>query len=137
MAKRGAARDRRARERRLAVDFAGQRRDPCYRQQGVKEPIDIVAEMDRDPGTRPVCARLTAGHRKALRLRRGPGGKGLKARRLACPGDGIVLTPMGEQWREDMLEIERMRRALQRALEMLRDGAERQDVLDVVVGGLG
>ncbi len=124
MAERGAAADPRFRRRRLGVDFAGQRRDPCYRKQGVEEPIDIVAEMDRDPGTRPICARLTAEQRKALRVRRGRGGKGLKDRRLACPGPGLTLTPMGEQWREDLVSIDRMRRALHRARTMLMDGAD-------------
>ena len=73
----------------------------------MEEPIDIVAEMDRDPGTPPICARLTAEQRKALRVGRGRGGKGLKARRLACPGPGLTLTPMGEQWREDLVAIDR------------------------------
>lgn len=98
---------------------------------------DHAEQMEREPGTRPVCARLTAAMRKALRLRKGPGRKGLQARRLACPGDGFALTPMGAQWREDLVALDRMQRAIKRAMEMLDDGAERSEVRDVLAGGLG
>lgn len=98
--------------------------------------VDVVADMEREPGTRPVCARLTEAQIKALRLRRGKS-TGLKARRLVCPGPGFALTPMGAQWREYLIENARMKRALLKAIEMLKRGAKRQSVLEVLVGGLG
>jgi hypothetical protein len=103
---------------------------------GEPEQIDHAEQMAREPGTRPICAALTADMRKALRTRKGRAA-GLKARRLVCPGRGFALTPMGAQWREDLILIERYERALKTARDMLRDGAERQDVLEVVIGGLG
>jgi hypothetical protein len=101
------------------------------------ENTDLIAQMEREPGTRPVCERLTVPQRRALRQRKGAGFRGLKARRLACPGDGCLLTPMGEQWREDLIALERKTRALVRLREMLDDGAERADLLEVIMGAMG
>ena len=100
------------------------------------DKIDIVAEMATDPGTRPICGALTTAQRKSLLTRKGQTA-GLKARRLVCPGPGFHLTPMGAQWRQDLIENDRMRRAITKAMEMLRDGSEHADVLEVLAGGLG
>jgi hypothetical protein len=102
-----------------------------------KRESDLFEQMAREPWTRPICARLTTVQRSALRRRKGVGLKGLKARRLACPGDGFHLTPMGDQWREDLIDLERKTRALVKLRSMLDDGAERQALLEVVTGGLG
>jgi hypothetical protein len=100
--------------------------------------VDHAKQMKREPGTRPVCAALTASMRKALRLGRTPVGaasKGLRDRRLW--GFGVsAATPMGAQWREDLITMERMRRTLETLREKLADGAERSELSDIIEGGL-
>ncbi len=108
------------------------------------EQMDIVAEMDREPGTRPVCDELSSTMLKALRsgmTKSGGAAAGLMARRLWCPGklggSRFAATPMGAQWRQTLIENERMRRALLRLREGLLNGEDRVDLLDVVAGALG
>lgn len=101
---------------------------------------DIIEQMEREPGTRPVCAALTGPQLKALRLGRVtiPTMRALAARRLLCPAGVATFkpTPMGAQWRQTLIEHDRMRRALRRAQALLNDGGGRQDVLDAIAGGL-
>lgn len=94
---------------------------------------DTIDEMAAEPGTRPVCAALTAS--MLGDLRRGKSSHGLRVRRLSSFGGG--LTPMGEQWRTALVENERMRRALDGLREMVQRGATQQELLDAIAGGLG
>lgn len=103
---------------------------------------ETLAERSHDE-CRPVCDELSEAMLKALRggsTRSGGAAAGLKARRLWCPGalrgNRFAPTPMGEQWRRCLIELERKTRALKTLRGMLGDGSSPADMLEVIAGAL-
>lgn len=113
---------------------------------GGNDPPCMV--RDGEPGARPVCERLSFAMLAALRTgktRSGVTAQALQARRLWCPGGvgemRFATTPMGEQWRQTLLSMDRMRRALRQVesmLQGLKPGRwdRRDEALDAIRGGL-